>query len=100
MPVTDFTRATGATEILFEFLDDMIPIQHQPHARMPGEAYRERILQAAIAIREQMQSSPEQFVVKQERQHAAQHLSEAAGAEGEALGTLLDPGHRIGHSRA
>ena len=71
MPVTDLTSATATAEILFDFLDHMISIQHQSYPRMPGEKRHERVLQTVIAIAEQMHSPPQQVVVEQERQHEA-----------------------------
>ncbi len=59
MLVTDGTTATGSAEVLFEFLDQVIPIQHQPYPRMPGKESHDRILQAFITIGEYMKPPAE-----------------------------------------
>ena len=101
MLVANRATPTGQAQLLLEFLDQVIPVQQQPHPRMPGKEGQNRVLQAFIPIGEEMNSTPEQVVGEQERQDEAEHLPEAAAAEGKALlRTLLDTSDRIGHFRA
>ncbi len=86
MGVADRAAATGQAQVLFELLDQVIPVQQQPHPRMPGEEGHNRILQACIAIGEEMEAAAEQGVVEQKRQHESQHLEHAGPTQGKSTG--------------
>jgi hypothetical protein len=90
MLVTDGTVATRQAQVLFEFLDQVTPIEYPPYPRIPGKESHDRILQTFIAIGKHMKPPAEQLVMERKRQHEPQHLPEAAAAEGKVLRALLD----------